>query len=229
LGVIKCADLQKISSLRLQKEFGDKTGKVLYEICRGLDDRDICQSKERKSISATINYGIRLKDHVEVAAFLSNLSEELSNRMKDQKLIGRKLHLKLKIRHPEADVDPKKYGGHGVCNNVSSSKIFFDSTDDAKIFKKAAIDLLKSLKIVPSDLRGIGLQITSLRNSDRTTSRSAPCTPEKSKITNFLIRSHSSLSYLYIIFSFTDLQSKKGCSWMRRRFLLNLMILRNQL
>jgi DNA repair protein REV1 len=44
---------------KLQKEFGPKTGQMLYRFCRGLDDRPVRTEKERKSVSAEINYGIR--------------------------------------------------------------------------------------------------------------------------------------------------------------------------
>ena len=59
LGVETCSDLQKFSSQSLQKEFGPKTGLQLYQYCRGIDDRTLRTERERKSVSAEINYGIR--------------------------------------------------------------------------------------------------------------------------------------------------------------------------
>lgn len=59
LNVKTCGDLQNLSMSKLQKEFGPKTGQMLYRFCRGLDDRPIRKEKERKSVSAEINYGIR--------------------------------------------------------------------------------------------------------------------------------------------------------------------------
>ena len=59
MGVTDCGDLQKISLQVLQKEFGPKTGQALYKSCRGQDDRPIKVERERKSVSAEINYGIR--------------------------------------------------------------------------------------------------------------------------------------------------------------------------
>lgn len=40
-GVITCGDLKKISLSSLQSTFGDKTGKSLFEMCRGIDNRPI--------------------------------------------------------------------------------------------------------------------------------------------------------------------------------------------
>jgi len=59
LGIRTCGDLQCASMSKLQKEFGPKTGQMLYRFCRGLDDRPVRTEKERKSVSAEINYGIR--------------------------------------------------------------------------------------------------------------------------------------------------------------------------
>lgn len=59
LGVETCSDLEKFSSQALQREFGPKTGLQLYQYCRGIDDRTLKTERERKSVSAEINYGIR--------------------------------------------------------------------------------------------------------------------------------------------------------------------------
>ena len=59
LGVETCFDLQKYFCQTLQREFGPKTGLALYQSCRGVDDRTLKTERERKSVSAEINYGIR--------------------------------------------------------------------------------------------------------------------------------------------------------------------------
>lgn len=59
LCVSTCGDLQQLSIVRLQKEFGQRTGQTLFRFCRGLDDRPVRSEKERKSVSAEMNYNIR--------------------------------------------------------------------------------------------------------------------------------------------------------------------------
>jgi len=59
LGVSTCSDLQKLSLPLLQKQFGTKTGQMMYKCCRGTDDRTFRTGVERKSVSAEMNYGIR--------------------------------------------------------------------------------------------------------------------------------------------------------------------------
>lgn len=61
MGVINCEDLQKWNLTKLQQEFGPKTGQTLYKRCRGKDNRTVQLQKERKSVSAEINYGIRFE------------------------------------------------------------------------------------------------------------------------------------------------------------------------
>lgn len=69
-GVKTCGELQQILMARLQKEFGPKTGQMLYRFCRGLDDRPVRTEKERKSVSAEINYGIRFSQVSYLLIFL---------------------------------------------------------------------------------------------------------------------------------------------------------------
>lgn len=54
-----CKDLQQWTLPRLRKEFGQKHGEMLYNFCRGKDERLLRLDQERKSVSAEINYGMR--------------------------------------------------------------------------------------------------------------------------------------------------------------------------
>lgn len=59
MGVRSCGDLLQVSMSQLQKKFGPRTGQTLFRFCRGLDDRPVRYEKERKSVSAEMNYNIR--------------------------------------------------------------------------------------------------------------------------------------------------------------------------
>lgn len=59
MGVRSCGDLQQVSLSQLQKKFGPRTGQTLFRFCRGLDERPVRYEKERKSVSAEMNYNIR--------------------------------------------------------------------------------------------------------------------------------------------------------------------------
>lgn len=59
MGASSCGDLRQVSLSQLQKKFGPRTGQTLFRFCRGLDDRPVRYEKERKSVSAEMNYNIR--------------------------------------------------------------------------------------------------------------------------------------------------------------------------
>jgi len=84
LGVSTCSDLQKLPLSLLQKQFGTKSGQMLYNRSRGIDERTFRTGVERKSVSAEMNYGIRFTT---VCCLLScfllavrKISSELSHR-----------------------------------------------------------------------------------------------------------------------------------------------------
>ena len=60
--MVTCTDLQRISISVLRREFGQKTGEMLYKYCRGHDDRPLMVERERKSVSAEINYAMRFEE-----------------------------------------------------------------------------------------------------------------------------------------------------------------------
>lgn len=146
MGVKSCGDLQQLSLSQLQKKFGPRTGQTLFRFCRGLDDRPVRFEKERKSVSAEMNYNIRFvtvrparftltcqsrhllisnllpfKTHQvdEAECFLTNLSMEVQRRLKEAGLRGRRVTLKVMVRKVGAPLEPAKYGGHGICDNLA--------------------------------------------------------------------------------------------------------------
>ncbi|XP_018418937.1 PREDICTED: DNA repair protein REV1 isoform X2 [Nanorana parkeri] len=162
LNVETCGDLQNLAMSKLQKEFGPKTGQMLYRFCRGLDDRPIRKDKERKSVSAEINYGIRFTQVSEAEAFLINLCEEIQKRLESVKMKGRKLTLKVMVRKAGAPIESAKYGGHGICDNVARTATLEQTTDNAKIIEKEVLKMFNSMKLNVSDMRGVGLQMHQL-------------------------------------------------------------------
>lgn len=162
LNVKTCGDLQNITMAKLQKEFGPKTGQTLYRFCRGLDDRPIQAEKERKSVSAEINYGIRFTEPKEAESFLLNLSEEIQRRLEAAGMKGQKLTLKIMVRKPEAPIEPAKFGGHGICNNIARTVMLDHATDNASIIGKETLNMFHSMKLNVEDMRGVGIQMHQL-------------------------------------------------------------------
>ncbi|XP_051698607.1 DNA repair protein REV1 isoform X4 [Oryctolagus cuniculus] len=162
LGIKTCGDLQYMTMAKLQKEFGPKTGQMLYRFCRGLDDRPVRTEKERKSVSAEINYGIRFTQPKEAEAFLLSLSEEIQRRLESAGVKGKRLTLKIMVRKLGAPVETAKFGGHGICDNIARTVTLDQATDSAKVIGKAALNMFHTMKLNISDMRGVGMHVNQL-------------------------------------------------------------------
>uniref|UniRef100_A0A8C9LQI6 DNA repair protein REV1 n=1 Tax=Piliocolobus tephrosceles TaxID=591936 RepID=A0A8C9LQI6_9PRIM len=162
LGIKTCGDLQYMTMAKLQKEFGPKTGQMLYRFCRGLDDRPVRTEKERKSVSAEINYGIRFTQPKEAEAFLLSLSEEIQRRLEATGMKGKRLTLKIMVRKAGAPVETAKFGGHGICDNIARTVTLDQATDNAKIIGKAMLNMFHTMKLNISDMRGVGIHVNQL-------------------------------------------------------------------
>jgi len=51
LGFFTCGDLQKLKLERLRQYFGGSRAHELYQLCRGIDEREVCTHRERKSLT----------------------------------------------------------------------------------------------------------------------------------------------------------------------------------
>jgi DNA polymerase-4 len=80
LGAHHCADLRAWSKTDLQRHFG-KFGERLFDLCRGIDRREVCATRERKSISVEETFVRDLPDLAACAHQLSDLIVSLVARV----------------------------------------------------------------------------------------------------------------------------------------------------
>ncbi|XP_024142544.1 DNA repair protein REV1 isoform X1 [Oryzias melastigma] len=165
LGVTTCGELQQVSLSQLQKKFGPRTGQTLFRFCRGLDDRPVRCEKERKSVSAEMNYNIRFTKVEEAESFLTNLSMEVQKRLQEAGLRGRRVTLKVMVRKVGAPLESAKYGGHGICDNLARTVMLAQPTDSGQLIASAVIKLLHAMQLQAQDLRGIGIQVQQLEGN----------------------------------------------------------------
>ncbi|NND07662.1 MAG: DNA polymerase IV [Saprospiraceae bacterium] len=139
LGVHKGEDLQQFSEIQLVKVFG-KVGRYYYKVCRGLDDRLVKPSRERKSISVERTFEQDIKEESEALEIIEKLTKRLAGTLKTQELIGKTVHLKW--RYPDF-VTPTR------------SKTFSFYTDDHTLIFQALknlavhnIDLIKGVRLL---------------------------------------------------------------------------------
>jgi DNA repair protein REV1 len=70
--------------------------------------------------------------------------------------------LKVMRRAADAPLDPPKHLGHGPCDTFNRSGQLGVPTNDPSILGRETISMMKSLRIPPGELRGIGLQMGKL-------------------------------------------------------------------
>ncbi|MEC5215969.1 DNA polymerase-4 [Actimicrobium sp. GrIS 1.19] len=80
LGANVCADLRSWSRAQLAQHFG-KFGERLYNLCRGLDEREVNPHSERKSVSVEETYVVDLPDLPACAVELDPLIDSLMARV----------------------------------------------------------------------------------------------------------------------------------------------------
>ncbi|XP_027106030.1 DNA repair protein REV1 isoform X2 [Coffea arabica] len=161
-----CGQLRLISKESLQKDFGVKTGDMLWNFSRGIDNRLVGVFQESKSIGADVNWGVRFNDLNDMKDFLLKLCKEVSLRLQGCGLKGRTITLKIKKRRSDAG-EPVKYMGCGDCENLSRSVTLPMATDDVDVFQRITAQLFGYFHIDARDIRGAGLQASKLESADR--------------------------------------------------------------
>ena len=76
LGITTCGQMQKLSRIQLQEHFG-KFGAELYDLCRGIDDREVTPDRPRKSLSTEQTFATDLNTIQECQEKLDELYQEL--------------------------------------------------------------------------------------------------------------------------------------------------------
>ena len=89
------ADLQRADERDLMRRYGAE-GQRLARLCRGIDDRDVDPVRERKSVSAENTFERDIASFRPLEKRLWAAAEEVSDRLKEKKLAGSTVTLKLK-------------------------------------------------------------------------------------------------------------------------------------
>lgn len=96
-GYQTCADLQVLSMESLNAQFG-QWGVVLYDLCRGVDHREVSDDRERKSLSVEHTYSEDLQSLEDCQKKLPLLVEELRERLEKKDLLSQVNSLVVKVK-----------------------------------------------------------------------------------------------------------------------------------
>ncbi len=110
IGIWFGSDLQKLERFELVRMFG-KAGNYYYDICRGIDEREVEALRERKSVGAenTFLNDLFLKDDLEKE--LLNIADTLWKRIERSKVKAKTLTLKFTYSDFEKHTRSKTLGG----------------------------------------------------------------------------------------------------------------------
>lgn len=95
IGVTTGRDLRRFSKEELQFHFG-KTGSYFYDICRGIDNREVKTSRTRKSIGSERTLSEDTLDPETIENILTELAESVSSTLSRKKCYGFTLTLKIR-------------------------------------------------------------------------------------------------------------------------------------
>jgi len=155
-----CQNIQNYFSLeQLKTILGKKQGQTIYDMSRGIDIRILNKDYLPKSISIDINYGIRFQTFDELILFIKQLVIELHKRLKQAKQKGKQITVKIRVRSPNAPIEPEKFMGCGRTDDSSRLVNLHSYTDDPIIIETETIKLLKQFNFIVADLRGVKTKI----------------------------------------------------------------------
>jgi len=143
-------DLKKIDRLELVRLFG-KAGNYYYEICRGIDNREVEPSRERKSVGAeqTFSHDLYLKDEIEKE--LQQIANLLWDRAERAEVKAKTLTLKFKYSDFEQH---------------TRSKTIVDFFSDKKRLLAESSHLLKSEGGFQKGIRLLGLSLSNFQKEE---------------------------------------------------------------
>ncbi|VDK31463.1 unnamed protein product [Taenia asiatica] len=149
------------------------------------DTSELTLDRYAKSISAEINYGVRLSSWSEVEKFVGDLAKELSSRLGNAAaesrsgfgVVGKSLAVHLLTRRRDQPVEAAKFLGHGICDSFSRIVPLSKATADSTAIASACLSALRRLGPNPCDIRGLGLQMQRLSPSSPL--KNQPCLEDK--------------------------------------------------
>ncbi|KAK3035760.1 hypothetical protein RJ639_033462 [Escallonia herrerae] len=176
----------------LQKDFGSKTGDMLWNYSRGIDNRLVGFIQESKSIGAEVNWGVRFKDMKDSQFFLMNLCKEVALRLQGCGVHGRTFTLKVPMATDDANVlqriSTQLFGLFHI--EVSAVRILEQHVGwDGGVGMAIDIDLFDYFDADVVDIRGMGLQVSKLESADN-----AKQGHERNSIRSWLVSASASTS-----------------------------------
>ncbi len=96
LGIKTIGQLRDYSPKLLQHHFGN-SGEHYLQLAQGIDERPVVSEREAKSVSNETTFAVDISDEEVMLEWLHALTEQVTQRLRSQKLQGRTIHLKVRL------------------------------------------------------------------------------------------------------------------------------------
>jgi DNA polymerase-4 len=142
MGLLTFGDLQKFTKLDLINSFGD-FGASLFSYCRGIDNRDVSNSVERKSLSVEHTFVEDKKEQSSLEIELEGCFDEMVSRLKNHS--DRKIkNIFVKIKYFDFE------------STTIESQLICDFNNFKQLFRKRFTESSKAIRLI-----GVGVKFYS--------------------------------------------------------------------
>ncbi len=151
LGVNNGYDLRQLSINKLESIFKNR-GYLFYQLARGIDDREVEPYRERKSVGTetTLSNSLDIDDE-EILDIVSDICEDVSNRLKYSNKVGKTITLKVKYD------DFTK-----ITRSITLEHPIYEGND----IRTNVYNLIKNLEKCKGKIRLLGVTVSNLFESE---------------------------------------------------------------
>ena len=149
IGVKMIGDIAKQDQDKLTELFG-KWGRVMHQYANGVDNSDLVENEEAKSIGREVTFEQDTGDAAMLKQVINDISENIYHTSKEEKYTFRTVVLKIRFEDFETHTKQKSFKDEPPLDKI----------------KETATGLLSSFKS-KKKIRLIGLRLTKLTKADR--------------------------------------------------------------
>lgn len=150
IGIYKVKDLYDMPRELFSEYFG-RSGEDIYNRIRGIDNREVCPKRERKSVGKEKTLKVNTTNKHELKIYLKDFAESISKMLINKNIQGKTITLKFKTASFE---------------NHTKSKTLLRYIDKFEDIYKEAVEMLNDIEF-NEEIRLIGLSMSSF-NSNKT-------------------------------------------------------------
>lgn len=151
LGILYGSDLYRMSEKKLQQHFG-KQAKLYYNLVRGIDERIVKPTRERKSMGLERTFGYNIKSEEDLLEELSNLSGLIFKKINTSEISGRTLTVKI------------KYQDFKQITRSITQEDYYSTLDQ---IKETACQLVNENGILDKEIRLLGISISNFNKTNK--------------------------------------------------------------